>query len=341
MASLAEIKVGTTYFLARVVGERLVPPLLLTVREATLESAAAWDTQHGNFRESATNFYSVLQSSQEGEEKSAALIGLVQELINLGRFRQARRFLTHEPPRLFSDLPALRKLYCEARVSEKFGWIADYEGGYFNAIECFMTARDLILRIPQHEWRKDDEEALFSTTTHFLGRAHLGLAAAGVGRERNVGIATSYFQQDLHRFRKAREEGHPTPANEGFQHAWLARCHMMLRDLDQANQEIEQAGQFFREYTGGQPEKSAIMAHYHLLKGRLFLLRNLPPEARAQFQEALRIRTEIQSYPKGLADAAAGMAVTYWKEKRVLLFLKYTTIALRAHPFVIKNILGG
>lgn len=353
MASFAEVKANAAYFLARKIGERLIPPIPLHIRQASLESAREWDGKQGNFKESAIDYYSIFSSTQQAEEKAEALIGLSQELINLGQFRQARRFLdqgrfivqSHQ-----SELWGIRgrsivlpqdkwSYYC-ARIYEKFGWIADYELGYYDEIECFSKARSILNEIPKASWR-DEEYGLFSTTTHFLGRAHYGLASQGITKEDNISKAIGFFREDLSNFSILREQGNPAPANEGFQHAWLVRCYLSLGELSVAEEHLERCGGLFREYLLTSP-RGDIMAHYYVLRGSIDLEKGLIDNARSQFQEALKIRTEAGNYPKGLSDAAAGIALTYWKEKKPISAIQYFARAVKAHPFtLLRGILGG
>lgn len=337
MASLTEARADAFYFLAREIGERLIPPVRLSLDQNTTQ-----ETVEGlkDFRDLAQGHYSLFVLSTSPQEKADALVELAQQLINLGRFRQARQLLDQKSDKVLNDLPVEKQLLGRARVEQKYGWIADYEGGYFDSIQRFLTSRSLLERIPRERWGRD-EQVYYSATTHFLGRGHYGLASQGINTEGNVMAAMVYFNQDLRWLLSEKEHGRPAPANEAFQHAWLSRCYSIIEDLDQAGLEIEEAGRLFQEFVESNPESGAL-AHYHVLKGRLRLATGLTDKARDEFNEALRIREQVEHYPKGYADAATGLALSYWQERKLLPAALYAIKAVRAFPFILaKGAFGG
>src|SRR5258708_22350143 len=118
----ARSKVGS------IVLEKLVFPAKLEIREgATIASAQEYDSHRGNYAESANHYYSVLEISSDPVERSNALIGLSQQLINLGKLGQAREVLNNSDEYLSDTLNEKQLFYYLASVKEKFGWIADYE----------------------------------------------------------------------------------------------------------------------------------------------------------------------------------------------------------------------
>ena len=197
---IAEAKVHAVHYLARNVIERLVKPVPLEHKEgATLESARLLDQLGGDFHESAQHYYTVYQRADRVVEQAAGLIGLSQQLINLRSFRQVRQLLhlyRGEPAILVDHLPEAGRLLFQAQVREKEGWINDYELGFFQSQDCFTQAGNLLEQIPSNDWGSKTKEC-YSTTRHFLGRAHYGLAAFGVDRAHNVPKAIEYFDQAL------------------------------------------------------------------------------------------------------------------------------------------------
>lgn len=332
MANLAEVKLGFVNFLARQFAEQITPPLPLEVRFGeTLESARSWNQERRDFFQAAQAYHSVYQLSDEPPERAEALIGLSQELINLGKFGQARRWLTDQELNLLSQLPATTEpayLSYRARIHEKLAWIEDYELNYQAEIGQLHRARYWLGRIT--EWT-DRERRFYSTTTHFLGRAHFGLAATGVNRRDNILRATEYFAADLAHYQELRQEGKPAPQGEGFQYAWLTRCSLLSRDLYTAEVHLRDARRLFEEQTEVVP-RSGVMAHYYLLVGRLNLLKGEIEIARSNFSEALRIRTAVEPYPKGYADAAQGLAACYLRQGQPLQAVRFVWRAARAYP---------
>lgn len=334
MASLAEVKLTTVNFLARQFTERLTPSLPLEIRFGeTLESARSWNQERRNFIQAAQAYHSVYRLSADPLERTEALIGLSQELINLGKFGQARRLLMDSTRNLLSQLPATTEpayLSYRARIHEKLAWIEDYELGYQAEIGQLLEARNWLGMIPKNGWT-DRERRFYSTTTHFLGRAHFGLAVAGVNRMDNIQRATEYFATDLARYQELRQEGKPDPQGEGFQYAWLTRCSLLSKDLYTAEVYLRDARRLFEEQTEIVP-RSGVMAHYYLLVGRLNVLKGEIETARSNFSEALRIRTAVEPYPKGYADAAQGLAACYLRQGRPLQAARFVWRAARAYP---------
>lgn len=338
MASFAEIRAQTGYTVARYLIEPLIKPILLEIKPDMKNLDAVDKT--GTFQDKAAGYYSVYQLSTDQEEKARALVQLSQELINLGRFRQARSFI-RQAPEILKGLPKAQELLYSAHFEEKQGWIADYETGYTESLKRFTNARSYLSQISETGLNQEKED-VYSTTTHFLGRAHFGLAAQNIDRKSNIGLAVEYFKQDLERFQNLRKAGDPRPANEGFEYAWLARCALLRNDdwAFLADLHIQRAGRFFGEYTSSHPE-SGIKAHYYLLQGRFGLRVGDLVSAESDFQEALRIRREIERYPKGEADALSGLAAVALRKGRLLDVVKCASMAFKAYPLVLLYTIPG
>lgn len=340
---LAEAKASIIHVAARGIIERMVRPVSLDIREgSTLDSAKLQDRQNGNFRESANEYYSVYRLSQDTSEQAIALIGLSQQLVNLGSFREARKLLHEEPPKLLDNLAGARKILLQARVKEKEGWINDYELGYFQSKHCFTEAGLFLTDMSRNEWGYEERE-LYSTTRHFLGRASYGLASLGVDRIRNTREAINYFKDAMSLDQRLETE---TDLKVGFGHGWLTRCYLMLGKMGIADEHLEAMRESFikhLESTSGR----GIMAHYHLLRGARLLQDNLLVEANDNFAQALAIRTDnnrsdFEMYPKGEADACLGLSKVALKRHDIKMASRYLVRAFRIHPYaVLRSTFGG
>ncbi len=332
MANLAEIKANSIYFLARR-AETFIPPIQLTSQQPPEEE--------GSFARNAWESFVNYTRSEEPTDKAESLTELSQQLINLGRFRQARHYLdTLRELNPFFNLNDRR--YYNARKQEKLAWIADYETGFTQELRLLSASQELVKAIPKAQSGQREED-LLSTITHFSGRAHLGLACQGIDPEYNLDQAKRYFWSDLSRFQELRSKGDPKPANEGFQHGWLALCDITAGELGAAHLEIEEAGKLFREYVE-QPENSAsgIEAHYCLLRGLLHLKRQEYEAAAQFFQMSIDIRNaKNEPYPMGEASARMGIARAALGRRDLPAFASGLKKAVKAHPLALLSALNG
>jgi tetratricopeptide (TPR) repeat protein len=331
---LAETKVQAIAVVGRL-AEKLTPQIYLERRQnASLETARIADSGHGDFRESANHYYS-LTMSDDPEVLAEGKIGLAQQLINLGAFSQARRLL--EAYDISKEIMRFQRpgiLLQRAKVQEKLGWIADYEMGFAEAKMHFNNAADFLLESWEGNLanRPDDQRKVYSTTKHFSGRANYALAAMGVNRTDNVNNAIENFQeaQDLdHGIEDEHKEG-----KLGFGDSWIARCYMLVGDLQWAGIYIRSAQSHFENQLIATPTRTDFLAHGHLLKGYWDLKGGLPT-ARSHFEEALRLRQETGTYPKGLVDAYLALAFNDLKDYQLLSFLRNITVAFRTQPYTV------
>ncbi|MCH7641326.1 hypothetical protein IID22_03960, partial [Patescibacteria group bacterium] len=237
---------------------------LKILEEASLEKASKLD-QEGNWQESASHYFTILTEGETSTDKLGGLIGLSQIFINHGEYDRAGEILSTESVDLLKEMKGRERNLFEVRISEKRGWIFDYYGDFQQAKREFLLARSLIEQLQVDE-RSEIEESVFSTTTHFLGRAHFGLASQGNEREENLRAAENYFRQDLQRAVSFRTRDNPIPANEGFQYLWLARVDILRGDFYEADIKSMQAFKLFGEHTETNP-MSGIFGHYFKLKG--------------------------------------------------------------------------
>lgn len=149
---IAETKAQFIHWMARNLIERRVSGVhLYEVDGSTLESAEVWNQQWGDYLQSAIHYYSVLHRAGDPEVRAEAAIGVVQQLINLGVFAQARKILATEPPQIIKALPETQKNIFLAQIEEKQGWIADYELGYQTEKEHLTKAGKILTSLPQDE----------------------------------------------------------------------------------------------------------------------------------------------------------------------------------------------
>lgn len=301
--------------------EKLLPPIELKMRPGvTLDQAKLTESKSGDFQERANLYYSVLKSSENLEDRLNAMLGLSQELINLGRFGQAKRFLNPAYLSYVSSLNIDPRLgvYHSAAVLAKLGWIADNEGD-FKESERNFTEVARKLEITSHAFRTPEEDSLHSTAIHFLGRAYFG--------QGDYFTASQYFQIHLDNPNLKKEE-------QGFSHGWLARCYMAMGDLEDAALEIERTRASFEEYEVDHPERGAL-ATYFLLRGELFFRKGEFFKARDQFNLALLSRYTKGRYPKGESQALFGIAATYWAQRKIGSALIYAVKGFKTYPLSI------
>ena len=339
MPALAEISANLNSRLQEEFSEtsqaRLVEPLTPTIVEgASIEKATKFD-QEDNWQESASHYFTLLTEGETATEKSEGLIGLSQIFINHGEYDRAGEILSTESVDLLKEMKGRERNLFEARISEKRGWIFDYYGDFEQAKREFLLARSVIEQLQVDE-RSEIEESVFSTTTHFLGRAHFGLASQGNEREENLREAENYFRQDLQRAVSFRTRGNPIPANEGFQYLWIARVNILRGDYYKAEMNAEQARRLFEEYTETNT-KSGIFGHYFKLKGMLAFEREAIPEAKGHFDNSLDIWTGVQLYPKGQSDALYGLALCDYAEGNRQAAVENGTKALQINPYLLKR----
>lgn len=109
-----------------------------------------------------------------------------------------------------------------------------------------------------------------------------------------------------------------------------------------ADSEIELASQHFARQMESTPQRQGFLAHENLLRGERMLVAGSPKMARQHFEEAVRIRTEVEPYPKGLADAYLGLSATYLKQFDLPAFASYLRLAAQAHSYtVLRSVFGG
>lgn len=342
---LAEAKAEVVHSLARLglegVYGRLKPVTFEIKAGATLERAKTQVFQKGNSPETVNQFFSVFQLAPNIRDRADALVGLTQGLIDLGAFQKARVILDEAPkfhPYLFNNDYFL---FC-AQVKEKEGWVEDAELGFFNSQKCFSDAADILHRISSTEWKRPEKEC-FSTTRHFLGRAHYGLAALGIDTNWNIEEAIGYFEAAL---RLDVEFPESAALKTGFGHGWLSRCYMLRKDWERADRELECMRSDFTRQLQITPGRG-IMAQYHLLKGVRLLQQGAVTDAEDCFHESLYIRTnheriDYELYPTGEANAYAGMVSVSLRKGEYNDAARYLLKAARTQPVaVFRGAFGG
>ncbi len=337
---LAEAKASFIHWVARSVLEKASPSVrLYKVDGAGIETAKDWEGRH-DFHQAAIHCFSTYQNPVlDAETRGEAFFEFIQQLINLGAFRQARETLNTEFGQLTKlELLPQERVLLMARREEKLGWLADYELGYFESISHFQDAERELSSFPQRDWTIKIKE-LNSTTKHFIGRAEYGLAVMGVRQERNLSRAIRHFQEAL-----GMDEGIDDPNRNGklaLGHAWVARCFMRQGDIGGADKHIQEAGEFSSKQLEANPANLGPLAHQHLLLGERRLRGGSLDEALDRFREAARIRRESAPYPKGLADAYYGLFLGHLRSGHLVAPV-YLWRAFKTHPYTaLRGIIGG
>lgn len=347
---LAEAKTETVYLATRVgiatlekIFKKGEIPLDLK-KDATLESAQRWDRVDGNFIKSANDYYSVYELADNSNERSNAVIGLTQELINLQKFGQARRWLKKGFNELKEDLSIKELIILQGRKNEKEGWIAGYSFGYQDGLNSLYNAVNTLTQIPLSERDLRVKESI-STCYHWSGRNRLGLALMGINHDRNLYLAQNNFLGGIRADVKLEVETVNEKLGHGY--AWKGRCALasnhIIDHINYADELIDRAGDYFQKHDEKFPNKG-VMSHYEVVSGLRDLQVGLIQDARNHFQNAVDIRknTGGKNYKKGLADAYAGIAATYLKEKDFAEAFKYLKIAAKANYYVVlRGFIGG
>lgn len=319
--------------------EKVVPGLPLEkIENPSFKNGVELENK-GKWEEAMKHFYTLSISAENVSVRAMADIHLSQNLINKGRFGQARKFLTIAEGQK-DELSGNELHSVSARIAEKRAWICDYEGNYRGEVRQLTKSREELDKIPPDE-RGVDEEHLESTINHFLGRAYYGMAVTTrdkVKKQEYFEKAISQFKGEAERLREKREKGNPEHSNEGFQHAWLTRTYTIMGrknpgNLKLAEEELKLTKKLFSEHAKEVPE-SGIMAHYYLLSGALMLQKDKPSEAREEFERAyfIRINPKKENYPKGRSDALGGIALSSYYEGEYGRAIYYLIESIKAYP---------
>lgn len=315
--------------------EKFIPPVKFKTLENPSYDIAQQLNSEGRWLEAGSHLMTLAGKVEAPELQVSYLTEAAQMAINLGRFGQARGILRRAELSAQAIPIERRKISANAAISEKSGWINDYEADFRCSLGDFSNARDLIEEIPQNE-RTGREADILSTADHFSGRVHLGLALQGVDRESNIKAAISFFERDSERYRKIRGEGRPSPLNEWFQEAWLTRCDVALGDIDGAGKRLLRSRVLLDEFLATNAS-GGVEAHYHLLSGGVAMKGGKVREARIDFEKALEIRVkdrvEGKPYPKGESDALLGVSATYWADGKIGVAAYYAAKAFKTYPF--------
>lgn len=341
---LAETRVGLVHRAAKRHASKS-PPFSFEERPwATLESAKRWDQLEGNFAESAHHYHNILLSVENPLQRSEALIGCTQQLINLTLPEQARGFLETRFPEVVLPLTEVSdRMLLKARAQEKMGWIEDAELGYFQTLATLNASLETLNSIPQSQWG-DIAWKCYSTDKHFRARSEYGLAFMGVNRAENIRRALADFNEAEV---LDRDSGRVSSEQEvGFNCGWKAKCHILLDEMGTVDHLIEEMGDHFRAYLRTAPHRG-IMAQYYLVKGFRDLHLGLTVDARRDFEEAVDIRVndkreDYEPFPKGLAHAYAGLAGVSWKERHFRQAWQYLKQARRTDlAGAVRYLFGG
>ncbi|CAN5347724.1 hypothetical protein BH10PAT1_BH10PAT1_6070 [soil metagenome] len=298
------MRVEINRFLIEEIRPRINPLELKLVTGATLEFAKELDAKSGRFVESADYYYSVYETSKNQTEKLDAVLGLSQQLINLGRFKEARSFLYDSQSQVWNIQDINTAEYYNASIYQKFGWIADLEGNYNSSKQLFDMSRTSITHIDESLWTQREKE-VYSTAIHFLGRANFGLAKKSMGQEKKqyLNNAISNFEEHLQTEGLADDE-------KGYGHAWLTRCYMSKNALGKAASEIYEVEKYFNLYLQTHSKRIDVISKLDLLRGEFEFRKGNFTLSRKNFEGIL-----MDNQAKTKSMALYGIASTYWAQR--------------------------
>ncbi|TSC88431.1 MAG: hypothetical protein G01um101416_99 [Microgenomates group bacterium Gr01-1014_16] len=304
---------------ARLVFEHVLPPIRVVEIENPSFDQGKQLESGGKWKDALSHFCSLAAKTENLQERGSCYIEAAQMCVNYGRFGQARKFLAIGNE-IAASLNGDDGLYLQARVLEKGAWIDDYEGRFTDSLRDLANSRQLLAQIPSDNWGQN-EQTLASTLDHFSARAHVGLAMNREKPAENLLAARSYIDRELQK--------NLPPDNRGFQFAWLVRIALLEGNIDEAERYLREVKVLWRDKERG------ILAHYHLLKGGIAMAKGDYQPALQDFEEALRIREEVEEYPKGKADALIGIASAYWAKGHVGAAVVYAGLAIREYPLIV------
>ncbi len=336
-AKLEGVKLLTKWYFGRKLGIVLDDDV-----NGTLETAKELDQGQGNFREAANHYFYVMNSADNPLIKAEASLGVEQQLININAFPQALRFLDgHMVSYIASSLSYKDQQIYLAQIEGKKGWIADGMMDFKGSERYFREAANKLSNIPKDEWSSKEHE-LWSTTRHFLGRAHYGQAFLGEDRKINIEWAVKFFQE-AYRLDRDEYQGENRYGKLGFGHAWLARCAILADDEDVADFHVGSAVSNFGLQTMITQSNKSYLAHSYLIEGEFDLKFGSREAARRHYEESLTAWQEHGQHPNGEAAALIGLGMTYRKQIPWELPQKihYYREAAKVGPGAFKRLLGG
>lgn len=316
---------------------QVVPGTRLSFRQRTSLEIARDFSSKGQFLDAAQSFFTLWSVEANPQIRFQRRIDLVQELINLGSFRQAEGFL--KDAREVEEIKANKRAFPLARVQEKKGWIADLTGGYWQSLKYFKQTTNL-LGVVFPDQRDDIWTETYSTAQHFQGRAHYNIAELGFSPKFHLSSAVVLFDR-AQRIDREQVQNSFSDGKVGFGYGWLARCEMLRVNQPGTDKNIELMEQSFDrqiEKTG----REGLRAYVCLIRGLREMNFGTTNAARAEFEQARKLRLEVEKYPKGLADAYAGLALVDFRDGRIIPGVKNTYQSFKAHPItLLKGSLGS
>ena len=265
--------------------------------QATIEEAIRMDTKERLFINSAKLYYGVFVEG--GERSNDGLVGLIQQLVNLGRYDEARNYLSLIPKSV-EGLDERKKNYYYARYQEKMGWIAGYENDPDQSLYLFESAKRKVLPYIADNPTVDELD-LYATTIHFLGKAYMA--------EGEYDKAIEYFQKHLELASKNEDKA--------FTHAAIAKCLVGKGEYDEAQTQIDSASVFFENHIVENPKAIDVRAHILLLRAGLaaktknFYLAHIYSQKAVEVYEDFEDRTDW-GYKFGKLRALSVAAGTSW-----------------------------
>lgn len=323
--SQSVIKEAQATFVSAYIPSEIITPSFEEAQK--LDESSRWE-------EASDHLYTLARHSEVGSmARGDALIGLTQEMINLGNYRLAERCLSTLSDEVREGDSPL-KLYLKARVSDKRGWIAEAFGKRDEGRAHFQEALRLVRAIPGDTLQEKQEEirGVHETVAHFEGRRLETLAMSEkdpTKKQQLLWIAMNNFADCLVMNRNDRAEGKPKPANEAFQLEHMAILCGIAGNFVRADEFLESAKKLFEEFLITRPDAN-IMGHYYTTKGLIETMK-----AHKHFEQALSVYLQKPPYVVGVARARGAMAAVSLAQGNVTHFVRESFEAFKLAPQVL------
>ncbi len=308
----------------------VIVPIPQLVKGASLTAAQGLDAR-GKWRQAADHFYTISVGKGPLQDRIEGILGVAQMRINWAAFDLARKTLVLTPKMTGElleepDLQARFNLQCLI----KEGWCLDLEGRFKKSSEVFQEAYVLAGKL--------GDPGAISTANHFLARAFLGQAAEASGDvPAHIKRARHFYNYEL---KQLTSPGMQAPANVGFQYTGLARLDLLEEQYDLAQNKLELARENFELFLKDHPD-SAIMGHYHQVKGELLFRTDRPSSALLEFSQAFDLSCNLnRPHYVEAAEAARGLAKCSLLLGDVRLAQKWSTNSQVWYPEIINRPFG-
>ncbi len=329
MSTLTEIRKTIVQEIHTTVVPAYVPK---EVPEASFEEVKKLE-DNAKWNDAADKLYTITRRLEVGsEDRGNALIGLGQQMINLGSYHFAEKCLQTVEDE-FKDNQEPFGILLMSQVNAKRGWLADIYGRQDDQHAYLSRSLELVrsIDLKQNPDLEEDVDTLLEGVTHFFGREYEARAMKSRNRREraeHIRTAIDYFMESSSMNLKMEARGKFKKANIGFGKEHMAICLTALGQMNYARQFIESAGSDFQEFADLNTE-SNIMGHYHTVKGIIDAA-----IAQNEFEQAIEIYRE-KPYALGAARAHAGAAGASLAQWKVVDFFAHGVEAMKEAPQIL------